>query len=283
MPKVFWYYFVVAMGLGMIIFTMYKKRNFADLFSFFLSVTALGYLCEVIVLFVFNSYAYKPGVFGDPTAENIFGHLLCNGFFWGGTALLVAAFSLRLFWILLISIAYMLVEVFFIQVGAYEHNWWKLYMTGTGAFIFFIVVKRWFFKLQESTHRFYRGFSFFMISWVIMQGTTVLLSLFQKQHYIIGFVQNIYRDDILFSVPYQIFLSLIYVFFIFAHSKWYWKLSPLIINLLMDGIFLSMKILIFKGNWNFFYLAILRIIGFVIFILLEKYTLKFKPYIDKPL
>jgi hypothetical protein len=95
------------------------------------------------VLFVFDSYAYKPGIFSDPTDENIFGHLLCNGFFWGGTAVFVSAFSRNSLWILFISIAYMLVEVLFIKVGAYEHHWWRLYMTGAAAFVIFVLVKKY--------------------------------------------------------------------------------------------------------------------------------------------
>ncbi|MBC8061236.1 MAG: hypothetical protein H7Y18_11285 [Clostridiaceae bacterium] len=48
MPQIFWYYSVVAIGIAMIIFTMYKKRNFADLFSFFLAAASFGYLQEYI-------------------------------------------------------------------------------------------------------------------------------------------------------------------------------------------------------------------------------------------
>lgn len=164
MPKIFWYYCVVAIGIIMLIFTMYKKRNFTDLFSFFISVAGLGYLCEVVVLFVFNSYAYKPGVFRDPIAEDILGHLTCNGFFWGGTAIFVSAFSLNSIWIFLISIVYMLVEVLFIKLGGYEHHWWRLYMTGVGSFVFFIIAQKWFSKLRQGDNRLLMGFTFFMTS-----------------------------------------------------------------------------------------------------------------------
>lgn len=277
MPKIFWYYCVVAMGIGLLIYTMIKKKNIINLFSFFMSVAALGYLCEVLVLFVFDSYAYKPGVFSDPTAENILGHLVCNGFFWGGTAVFVAAFSLNSLWILLISIGYMLVEVLFIKVGAYEHHWWRLYMTGAAAFVIFSITKKWFWALKEGKHPFLRKFTFFMIAWVILQGGSVVQSLLDKQHFIIGFVQNVYRDSILFSVPYQLCVALIYITFISAHKKWYYTLLPLVVNLLADSLFSYFKILNFYNYWNLFYFEFIRILGFVIFILLEKHTLRFNP------
>lgn len=114
-----------------------------------------------------------------------------------------------------------------------------------------------------------------------MQATTVLLSLFNKQHFRIGLVQNIYRDDILFSVPYQLILALIFVSMVSLCEKWYWKLIPLILNILMDIIFARINILVFGQSWNLFYLVLLRSVGFVIFILLEKYTLKFMANVNK--
>jgi hypothetical protein len=274
MPKIFWYYCLIAIGIALIIFTMYKKRKFADLFSILLAFASFAYLCEVLVLFGLDSYAYKPGLFQDPMAENIWGHLVCNGFFWGGTALFVTAFSLKFRWIIAIAISYMLIEILFLKVEAYEHHWWPLYLTGAAAIVIFSMMKKWYSKLQEKNNKLLRHFTFFMISWVILQGTSVLLSLFQKQHFTVGFVENIYRDDILFSVPYQLFLSLLYVIFVSVLKKWYYKIAALIISLITDGIFVLINVLILINGWNFFYLTLLRCVGFVFFIVLEKYTLK---------
>ena len=273
MPNIFWYYCVVAIGIALLIISMIKKRNFLDLFLFFLAFSSLGYLCEVLVLFVLGSYQYKPGVFKDYIAEDILGHLVCNGFFWGGTAIFVAVFSLKAFWIFLISIGYMLVEVLFLKVGAYEHHWWKLYMTGAGAFVIFTTTKKWFQRLQKDNHKLLRKFTFFMTAWVLLQGASVLQDLFDKQHFRIGFVQNTYQDSILFSVPYQLCLAIIYSLFVTAHKKWYYTIFPLVLNILFDSLFTYTHILHFYNGWNLFYLEAIRITGFFGYILLEKYTL----------
>lgn len=273
MPKVFWYYLVVAIGLALLIYTMIKKRNFADLLSFFLAIASFAYLCEVLVLFVFGSYQYKPGVFTDSVAENIFGHLLCNGFFWGGTAVFVAAFSLKSLWILLISIGYMLVEVFFLKIGAYEHHWWKLYITGAAAFVIFTVGKWWFSALQCKKNKFLRKFTFFMIAWGILQGSSVILSILDLQHFLLGFVENKYLDDILSSVPYHLCIAVIYSALTSISNKWYYLILPLIINILMDNLFVFFNILNFYNGWNLLYFTFIRIIGFILFILLDKHTL----------
>lgn len=276
MSKIFWYYCVIAIGVALMLITMIKKKNFLDLFSFFLSATALGYLCEVLSLFVLGSYQYKPGLFKDYIAEDIFGHLVCNGFFWGGTAVFVAAFSLNSLWILFISFFYMLVELWFLKVGAYEHHWWRLYMTGIAAFVIFTAIKKWLLYLQGNKYQLLRKFTFFMIAWVILQGTSVILNLLDKQHFIIGFVQNIYQDSIFFSVPYQLCLAAIYSFFGSANKRWYYTLLPLVLNIVMDSFFAFINILNFYNGWNLFYFEFLRILGFILFILLEKHTLYFE-------
>ncbi|MDP4089890.1 MAG: hypothetical protein Q8930_11550 [Bacillota bacterium] len=135
MPRIFLYYCLVAMGVGQLTFTLFRKRNFAEIYSFSITIASLCYLCEVPVLFVFSSYAYKLGVFNDPVAEDILGNLLMNGFFWYGTSVFVAAFSLSSLWILLIAAAYMLIEVLFIKAGAYELNWWRVYMTSAAVLL----------------------------------------------------------------------------------------------------------------------------------------------------
>lgn len=273
MPNVFWYYCSVAIGLVLIIYTMFKKRNFADLLSFFLAATALSYLCEVLVLFVFGSYQYKPGIFHDYVAEDIFGHLLTNGFFWGGFAVFIAAFSLNSLWILLISIFFMIVEIFFLKVGAYEHRWWKLYMTGSAAFVIFTFGRLWFSALQKNENKFLRSFSFFMIAWGILQGCSVVQSLLDLQHFLPGFVKNEYQDSILFSVPYQLCLAVIYSAFASVSKKWYYAVFPLVLNILMDSLFVFLKILNFYKGWNIFYFELIRVFGFAVYIVLEKYTL----------
>ncbi|MEM5771031.1 MAG: hypothetical protein AAGU32_22525, partial [Bacillota bacterium] len=62
-----------------------------------------GFRREMIVLLFFDSYAYKPGVFTDYYAENIFGHIVPNATLWPATALLVGAYALRYRWIGLIT------------------------------------------------------------------------------------------------------------------------------------------------------------------------------------
>ena len=86
MPNILWYIIIVSMGLLLLLFTFWRRRPLADLLCFFLASAAVAYLLEVIVLFAFGSYHYKPGIFSEPVAEDIFGHLICNGLFWAASS-----------------------------------------------------------------------------------------------------------------------------------------------------------------------------------------------------
>ena len=273
MTNVFWYNCVAAIGIILIIFTLYKKKNIINLLAFFLSVSALAYLCEVVVLFVFNSYVYKPGLFPDPIQESIYGHLVCNGFFWGGFSLLVAAFQLRYYWILLISVFFMLTEVLFVKLGLYSHYWWRIYMTGLGVIIFLFIAKKWFLMLIEKRHKLVRYITFYFIAWLFLLGPSVILLMLDRQHFGIGLVKNYYRDGILFDAPYHLILSFVYIFFVNSLKKFYWKATPLFVILLSDFIMMKLNILTFKNDWNLFYLTQLRYLCLLLYIMLEKHSL----------
>ena len=110
MASIYWYCLLAIIGLGIAAFTIYKKRNIAKLSTFlvfFLFATCVTWIGEFIVLGLFNSYAYKTGVFTDPWAQNLLGHLILNSTFYPGTAILVAAYSLGYGWISLINVIYL--------------------------------------------------------------------------------------------------------------------------------------------------------------------------------
>lgn len=274
MPGIYWYCSLPIIGIGILAFTMYKKRNFIDLISFFLFSTTAGVYGEVIILFLLDAYSYKPGVFTDPWAEDILGHVLPNIGLWGTTAVMAGAFSLRSPWILLVSIAYMAIETIFIKLGIYEHHWWRTYLTGIAVLVFLTFIKIWYKWLTKRRNRFIRYITFFCIAWDIIHIPVFLLLLFEKMRFSIGWFANAYRDSTMFSVVYNQFIAVVFVLFVCVLDKWFWKLTPVILFSLSDTILVKLNILTFKGGWNIFYLILVRTMILVIFILLEKYSLR---------
>jgi len=79
------------------------------------------------------------------------------------------------------------------------------------------------------------------------------------------------------NLGYNTGISILYMFFVCVLEKWYLKSLPIIIYFLCNSILAYINILIFQDGWNLGYLSLINIVGFVIFILLEKYSFKLIP------
>ncbi|MBP3953660.1 hypothetical protein [Bacillus suaedae] len=273
MSNFFWYMILVAIGVFLILFTFYKKKNILNHISFLLSTVSLAYLGEVIILFVFEGYRYKTGLLVDSVESDIIGHLLLNGIFWGSLFLIVSVFQLRYYWIFVISVLLMLIEVLFIRLGLYTQNWWETYMTGILAIFLLSCTKKWYSSLFYKPNKYLRLFSFYLIAWVVLVGPSLLLMVFGKHHFGLGLSENHYLDHVFFGVPYNLFLSFICFIFIVYLKNPYWKLAPFIIIITLDFVLLNLNIATFFEGWNLFYLGQVRYLCLVLFILLERNTL----------
>lgn len=283
MASIYWYCLLAIIGLGTAAFTIYKKRNIAKLSTFlvfFLFATCVTWIGEFIVLGLFNSYAYKTGIFTDPWAQNLLGHLILNSTFYPGTAILVAAYSLGYGWISLITVIYLLMEYLFLKLGIYEHHWWKYYMTGLAIFIYQVFTKVWFIKLNEMQHRMLRNITFYFVGFVILHYPIPIILLLGKAYYNVNWVQDMYLSSTMFIFTYQLIEAFFMVLFVCVLEKWFWKLVPFLIALVGQSVLASMNILIFQNGWNLFYVILIYFIGIATFILIESYSLNPKKEIS---
>ena len=275
MAAIYWYCALGIIGVGMTIFIIYKKKNFYEFISFFLFAMMIAFIGEMIVLLFFKSYSYKLGVYTDYYAENIFGHIVPNALLWPATALLVVAYSLRYRWIVLITVIFTLLDLLYVHLGIYQHNWWETWMTSVAVFIYCVLMKRWFVQLKSKRRGILRYIVFWFILLVTLKLPVTLLLLAGWQYTFVGWFENLYRDSGVFSVFYNAALSFFCVFFICVLKKWYWKLVPFFIYFSFDAILLNRGILLFNDGWNIYYLMLVRAVCLILFIALEnKYPYK---------
>lgn len=277
MLSIYWYCCLAILGVGIAAFSIYKKRHiiqvstFIGFYIFSLSITWIG---EFVALGIFNGYAYKPGKFIDPWAQNLLAHLIINSTLWPGAATLVVAFSLGYGWMSFITGVFLLIEYLFAQLGIYEQHWWKYYMSAIIVFAFLVISKKWFAKMNHIRRGLIRNLTFFFIALAVIHVHSPILLLLGKKHYNVGIVENMYLSSTIFTFSFHIVQALILVIFVSILKKWYWKLVPLIIDFVFQSALLSMNILIFGEGWNLFYTMLFYAISLGFFILLEKYTLK---------
>ncbi len=280
MSALFWYSCLAVIGLGTAAFAIYKKRYVTDLSTwlvFYLFATGVIWLGEVIVLVVFNSYAYKPGMFQNPLFENLIGHLSLNSTLWPSAAVLVVAYRLRYGWITLIAAVFILLEYLFITYGMYEQYWWRYYMTATVTILYLAILKKWFPLMNQIRRGLPRFITLYFAAFVIIHLPIPLMLLYGKQYYSVAVTQDMYQSSTIFIVSYQLVETSIVMCFLFL-DKWYWKLAPYFISF-AGQIFLAGKnILIIQDSWSLVYTLLLYAIVLTLCLLMEKYTL---PPIDR--
>jgi hypothetical protein len=281
MSSLLWYICLSVIGVGTAAFTIFKKKHIykiSTLIVFYLFATSITWFGEFTVLGIFNSYAYKPGIFSDPWAENLAGHLLLNSTIWPGAATLMAAYSLGYAWFPLIIAFFIFAEGLFLKLGIYDQHWWRYYMSVIIVSVFLVVAKKWFAKIINLRHRLPRTIIFYFVAFVIIHFPVPLLLLFGKQYYSLDFVNNIFGNlywaSTIFIYTYQIIETFFLVYFVCILDKWFWKLVPFFIAIAGQSILAKMNILIFQDGWNLLYALLIYVMSLAVFMLIEKYTLK---------
>jgi hypothetical protein len=281
MSNTFWYISLTATCIVIAVFAIYRKRHtfkISTLVIFYLFATCITWIGEFIVLGIFNSYAYKPGISTDPWAENLAGHLFLNASMFPAAAILMATYSLSYLGISVIASAFILAEYLFVKLGIYEHHWWRYYMSFINTITFLVIVKKWFVNIKNARQGLPRLLTFYFVGMLIIHTPNPFLLLLGKQYYSVellnNMVRNRYWSSTLFSFSYHLIEASLLVFFVCALNKWYWKLVPFIIAYIGQYTLVKINILIFQEGWKLLYTLLLYTACLTVFILIEKYTLK---------
>ncbi|MGE5678093.1 MAG: hypothetical protein ACM3ZR_08560 [Pseudomonadota bacterium] len=283
MSNITWYVGLAVISLIFAVYAIFIKGHVyktSTLLMFYLFSAAITWIGEFVVLGIFNSYAYKPGLFQDTWAQNLLGHLLLNSTMFPAASTFMVVHSFRYGFIALVSMIFVLAEYLFVKLGLYEQHWWRYYMSAINVIVFMLVTDKWFNKMNQQRSGKIRATTFFFIALIVLHTPTPILLLLGKQHAEIGFINslvgNFYRSSIIIAFTYHLIASLIFVIFVCVLKKWYWKLVPFIFSISVLSISAKMNILIMDNGWKLSYTLLIQQILIAIFILLEKYTLK--PY-----
>lgn len=281
MTSLLWYICLTAGSVAIAVFAICKKRysfNISTLIVFYLFTTSVTWIGEFIVLGVFNSYAYKPGISTDLWAENLSGHLFLNASMFPASAILMVTYSLGSWGVSLIAAAFVLAEYLFVKLGIYEQHWWRYYMSGINIVTFLLLAKKWFAQIKHPQYNIPRLLTLYFVGFLIIHTPAPFLLLLWKQYYSLDLinkiVENTYRSSIIFIFSYHLIEVLLLVFFVCVLDKWYWKLVPFLIAYAGQFMLAKMNILRFLEGWTLSYSLILYTLSITVFILIEKYTLK---------
>lgn len=284
MSNIVWYVILAVIGVGVSAYSIYNKRNIykvSTLITFYLFAAGITWIGEFIVLGLFNSYAYKTGIFIDPWAQNLLGHLILNTTLYPAISVVVAVYSLRFGGMCSITVIFLGLEYLFLKLGLYEQHWWRFYMTALTVLLLLIISKYWFAKLLRKPYGSTRMITFYFIALLIIHTPAPILLLLGKQHYQTGLSERLFKDfylsSIVFIFFYHLVLSFIVVLLTCVLKKWYWKAMPFIFPVIVQSIFAKTGILRIDDGWKLIYTILIYEAFIALFILLEKTTLKPDP------
>lgn len=281
MTNLVWYLFIAIIGVVISAHTIYVKRHkfkVSTLIVFYLFATGITWLGEFTVLGLFDSYVYKTGLFVDPWAQNLLGHLILNITLYPAIAIVCVAYGHRYWGIGLTSALFVFIEYLFVKMGLYEHHWWRYYMTGIVVIVYLLFSKYWYPEMVQRPYGFVRNFTYYFVALVIIHIPSPVLLLLGKQHYQMGFVNNMFDNFYLSSIIivffYHMILCFVAVLCTCVLKKWYWPYVPLLFPLIVQSILGKVGILVIEEGWSLVYTIVIYELFIAIYVLLEKYTLK---------
>ncbi|MDP4088788.1 MAG: hypothetical protein Q8930_05895 [Bacillota bacterium] len=281
MPNIFWYICIAVIAVVSSAFSIYKKRDthkVSTLIVFYLATASSTWIAEFIVLGLFNSYGYRTGIFTDPWAQNLFGHLILNTTLYPTAAIIMVAFSLGYASIPIIAAIFTIIEYCFVKLGIYEQHWWRYYMTFAAVVVFLLVARKWFAKIKQKPSGLTRAITFYFVAMIIIHTPAPILLLLEKQYYRLSFIDNLvgnlYLSSILIIFFYHLLVAFLLVLYTSIFKKWYWRIVPFFFPPVIQAIFLKVGILVMKDEWRLAYTIIIYELAIAVYVLIEKYTLK---------
>lgn len=281
MQNLFWYICLAFIGVVSVSYTIFKSKDIykvSTLLVFYLYISGFTWICEFIVLGVFNSYSYKTGFFVDVWKQNLLGHLMLNTTLYPAASIVVVTHSRKYIWIAFFSAFFTFMDYLCVNAGVYQHNWWRYYMTTITVIILLLIANKWFVKMNHGCYGLTRAITFYFVAMIIIHTPAPILMLMGKQYYYVSLINNLfgnlYRTSIAIIFFYHLIEAFLLVVFTCILKKWYWITLPFIISIVCQSIFFKMGILVLKDRWNLIYILFIYEIFIASFIIIEKHTLK---------
>lgn len=277
--KGFWYILLCFASILLFVYTIWKKKDI-KLIAFYFIIAGLTYFLEYIVLVLLEGYTYYPKLMKNTYYDNILGAIVSDGFTIPMTTTFVAAFRLNISLKVFMAATITLVEIMFVKVNIYEHQWWSYIYTFGGAIIFYHYGEKWLTRLKGSITYLIRYMSLFFGNLAVHASIVfVLVAVFSLYFYDVAWFEDPFRSHVAFSTLYIIFTTTIFVSIITFRLSRVWIGVGILIPSLVDIMLLKMNILMMSDRWSLISFLIFRIIIFTILLLFNKFLLKTAKFI----
>ncbi|NYE09239.1 hypothetical protein F4694_006096 [Bacillus niacini] len=221
-------------------YSFYKSKNKKQLFTLLMADIGFAYLLEYVVLNVFHAYTYKPRVMKKNFFDNVFGAILSQGIFVPFTA--VFSTFLKIGWVgkLLGGVYFSLVELLFLGLKVYKHNWWRTIYTFILIPLYF-KISDWWNILLDKRNPLVRFISLFNMILVTEANLLFLFASTRKVRFGAGKFHS-WKEHFIIVPLYAISVSIFSTVSFLKQNNWSAKLSVLLMTIGLDQIFKKRKV-----------------------------------------
>jgi hypothetical protein len=142
-----WYVLLGITSVIAIILIIKKPdhRKFNIAFTF--TVLGLVYSIESALMGLYGgAYSYYPKISANAFLDTVMGNHFSQVSI-ATTLVLLAIYKLSTKWIFVSAAIYYLIELLFLELGIYEHHWYKTWLTFLGIIVLALLVKRWYHRM----------------------------------------------------------------------------------------------------------------------------------------
>lgn len=225
---------------SMLGYSFFKSKNKKQLFTLLMADIGFAYLLEYVVLNVFHAYTYKPRVMKKNFFDNVFGAILSQGIFVPFTAVFTTV--LRIGWVgkLLGGVYFTVVELLFLRLKVYKHNWWRTIYTLILIPLYFIISDLWNILLTKR-NPVVRFISLFFMILVTEANLLFLFASTRKVRFGAGKFHSL-KEHFIIVPLYAITIGLFSTVSFLKQNNWSAKLRVLIMTIGLDHLFKKRKV-----------------------------------------
>ncbi len=206
-----WYVALGAVSVALFVLTLAKTRERKKTFAFFFAVLGMTYFIEVFLLIITNAYAYYPKIASDSFHESLIGNFFSQ-YSVSASAVLIATLGLNIWWRIGFSFAYFLIDVLFVRLNIYAHNWYSSWFTLAGFFVYSWAVGKWHEKVFAHPSKIIYFSTLFLGLFALggnILGTT--LNFLEIRRYGIGLYEQATKDNTATSILYGVLIGFIVI------------------------------------------------------------------------
>lgn len=268
-----WYILLLFTSIIAIVVTLKYSPNRKFTFAFSFAVLGITYIIEVFLLLISNAYTYYPKIVKDEFMDAVLGNIFSQVSV-SSTAVLVSVLNLSNIWILVFSIIYFLIDVLFVHLGIYEHNWYMSIYTLIGFIPYCWIVKKWYERILSKPNKLIYYITLFLGVFSI-GGNSIITSLrlLEIQIFRADFYTDMSKNHTATGIIYGIILITILIALYKRKSQMVFKGIIFIFLFMCQYVLYKLNILYVKPGW-FFIIAVLDLFGFYMWIHVIDHSLK---------